>query len=89
MNPRERLGRHVRRLRVAAGLSQEALAVDAKLEASHVSRIERGLSNITLDVMARLAEALHVDVEALIAKSGAEEAQIENLKRGRKPKLEQ
>lgn len=88
MDARERLGRHVRRLRVAAGLSQEALALDAKLEASHVSRIERGLSNVTLDVMSRLARALHVDVEALMAQSGAEEARVENLKRGRKPKSE-
>jgi transcriptional regulator with XRE-family HTH domain len=88
MDARERLGRHVRRLRVAAGLSQEALALDAKLEASHVSRIERGLSNVTLDVMSRLAGALHVDVEALMAQSGAEEAQVESLKRGRKPKSE-
>jgi len=86
MNGRERLGRHVRRLRVAAGLSQEVLAVDAKLEASHLSRIERGLSNPTFDVLARLAEALHVDIEALTTSAEVDEGPIANLKRGRKRK---
>lgn len=86
MNGRERLGRHVRRLRVTAGLSQEALAVDAKLEPSHLSRIERGLSNPTFDVLARLAEALHVDMEALTSSAEVDEGPIANLKRGRKRK---
>lgn len=87
MNGRERLGRNVRRLRVAAGLSQEALAADTKLGASHLSRIERGLSNPTFDVLARLAETLRVDLEALISSVEIDEDPIKNMKRGRKHKL--
>lgn len=87
MNARERVGRNVRRLRVAAGVTQEVLAVDAKLETTHVSRIERGLGNPTLDVLERLADALSVEIEALVARShDASRSALPNLKRGRKPK---
>ncbi len=86
MNARERVGRNIRRLRVAAGITQEMLAVDAKLEAAHVSRIERGLGNPTLDVLSRIAKALDVEVEALIARVESGRGTLPNLKRGRKRK---
>lgn len=87
MNARERVGRNVRRLRVAAGITQEALAVDARLETTHVSRIERGLGNPTLDVLERLAGALSVEIETLVARDhDTGRGALPTLKRGRKPK---
>ena len=37
--------RNIQRLRVAKGLSQEILAVDAEIDRTYVSRLERGLEN--------------------------------------------
>jgi len=52
------VARNLRRLRVQQKLSQENLAVDAQIDRTYVSRLERGLENPTVAVLERLAEAL-------------------------------
>ncbi len=84
MDIRTRVGRNIRRLRVAAELSQEMLAVDAKLETVYVSRIERGVANPTVGVLERIARALRVDsIEFFRAE--AARTSVANLQQGRKP----
>jgi transcriptional regulator with XRE-family HTH domain len=61
------------RLRVARGLSQERLAVDAEIDRTCVSRLECGLENPTVGVLDRLATALSVAVSELLAKRAAGE----------------
>ena len=63
---RRRVARHVRRLRAARGLTQEALAGMAGVAARHLQRIEAGGMNPTLETLARLADALGVDVGDLV-----------------------
>jgi transcriptional regulator with XRE-family HTH domain len=53
-------GQSIKRHRVAAGLSQEALAERADLHRNHVGFIERGERSPTVDVLARIGEALGV-----------------------------
>jgi transcriptional regulator with XRE-family HTH domain len=48
MNARALVARNLRRLRVRKGLSQEILAVDARIDRTYVSRLERGLENPTV-----------------------------------------
>ena len=50
--------RNLRTLRIAKGLSQEALAELAELHRTYVSSVERCERNITLDSLERLAKAL-------------------------------
>ncbi|MEO2089972.1 MAG: helix-turn-helix domain-containing protein [Gemmataceae bacterium] len=50
----------VRELRMAAGLTQEALAVRAGLHRTHVSLIERGERSVRLETVQQLATALGV-----------------------------
>jgi len=57
----------MRRLRLLAGLSQEALADRAGLHRTYVSSIERGERNITLENIFRLANALGADPRELFA----------------------
>jgi len=57
------LARNIKKFRVALGLSQENLAVDAQIDRTYVSRLERGLENPTVAVLERLAEALNVKIE--------------------------
>ena len=48
----------MKRLRKAAGLTQEALAHRAALSWRYVSGIERGEENFTLEALVKVAEAL-------------------------------
>lgn len=53
-------GKRIRRVRDLKSISQEALAHQAELDRSYVSGVERGVRNISLKNIYRLAEALGV-----------------------------
>ncbi|WP_172272127.1 helix-turn-helix domain-containing protein [Caulobacter sp. RHG1] len=57
---------NVRRLRRAAGKSQEELAERADLHRTYVGSIERAERNLSLDNIERLALALGVEPAALL-----------------------
>lgn len=65
---------NLRRVREAAGLSQEALADRAGLHRTYVSSVERGERNISIDNVHRLAAALGVTPQTLLATPEAREA---------------
>lgn len=54
------VGRNLRRLRLARGLSQEQLAGEAELAMRHLGRIERAESSATAQILGRLAKALEI-----------------------------
>jgi transcriptional regulator with XRE-family HTH domain len=66
MDWRALVGRNVRKLRQAKGLTQEQLAFEAKLDLTYVGGIERGRRNPSLSVLVRLAEALHTTPANLV-----------------------
>jgi transcriptional regulator with XRE-family HTH domain len=80
------VARNIRRLRVARGLSQEVLAVDAEIDRTYVSRLERGLENPTVAVLERLARALSANIEELFKVPRTGEPAPRPLKGGRRPK---
>jgi transcriptional regulator with XRE-family HTH domain len=55
---KHRLGKAVRRLRTAAGYSQEAFADHAKVHRTYMGTVERGEVNLTLENIEKLARAL-------------------------------
>ncbi len=61
-----RLGQNVRRLREAAGYSQEVFADLAQLHRTYVSDIERGARNPTIKVVEKIAKALRVSTGSLL-----------------------
>ena len=65
---RKTVGRNVRRLREEAGLSQEKLALEADLDRTYVSGVERGVRNPTVTVVARIAKALKIEPDRLLIK---------------------
>lgn len=65
---RDVLAENLRRLRVDAGLSQEALADMAGIDRTYVSAIERARYSASLDVIERLAVALRIDASELLAR---------------------
>lgn len=66
MDIRRIFGANVRRYRIAAGLSQEAVAVKMGVDRAYVSGMERGQQNVTLLTMWHLSEALNVRPAALL-----------------------
>jgi transcriptional regulator with XRE-family HTH domain len=59
------LGQNVKRYRHAAKLSQMNLAFESEMERSHVSRIERGVSNPSLSALATICHVLKITLSEL------------------------
>lgn len=66
MDSQVQFGATVRRLRKAAGLTQEQLGERCQMDLSAVSRLERGHRNPRLDTLVRLADALEVPPAKLL-----------------------
>ena len=66
-NPKEIFAFNLRRLRTAAGLSQEELADRAGLHRTYISSIERGQRNISLKNIFVIANALGTQSGELLA----------------------
>ena len=84
MDARALVARNIRRLRVARLLSQEALAIEAGIDRTYVSRLERGLENPTVAVLERLAKALAAPITELFAVPKPREKPPATLPSGRK-----
>lgn len=68
MELRRLLARNVRIRRRALGLSQEALAHEAGIDRTWVSRLETSKVAVSVDVLEKLARALRVEASALLAR---------------------
>lgn len=67
MSARQDFSQNLRKIRIAKGFSQEALAEACDLHRTYVSSVERGERNITVDNMEKLAIALGVDIREMLA----------------------
>jgi transcriptional regulator with XRE-family HTH domain len=61
-------GERVRELRLKAGLSQEALAELAGIHRNYLGETERGVRNVALKNILKIAAALHVHPTKLFTK---------------------
>ena len=66
-NPKEIFAFNLKRLRTAAGLSQEELADRAGLHRTYISSVERGQRNISLENIFVIANALRTEPDELLA----------------------
>jgi transcriptional regulator with XRE-family HTH domain len=61
-----KLGKNLKRIRIAKKLSQGAIAPKIEVHRAYISGIENGKRNPTLATIQRLAEALGVSVNELV-----------------------
>jgi transcriptional regulator with XRE-family HTH domain len=61
-----RFGRHLHRLRIKVGLSQEQLAQAAGMHRTTIGRLERGQSGMSVERLPDLAAALGLEPRDLI-----------------------
>ena len=84
MDIRRHVGQNLRRIRLEKRISQEGLALEAEVDRSYVSGLERGIKNPTVLILEKLAAVLGVSVSALTATERARPLSIhKGLPRGR------
>ncbi len=64
------LALNIKHLRGVQGVAQERLALDAEVDRTVVSKIERQVGNPSLDTLLKLANRLDTTVAALLAPKG-------------------
>jgi len=70
------LGEKIKTLRKRHGLSQGDLAEQVEINSSHLSRLETGKYQPSIDVLKRLAEALEVSADYLLSEDAEEAAEV-------------
>lgn len=68
MTLRDRVALNIQDLRRARDLSQEELALLAKVSRGHMGKVENARFAASLDLLERISDALEVDPEELFAK---------------------
>ena len=63
---RQIVGSNIRTCRTNAGMTLEELAEKAEMSWPYLSEVERGRENISLDKLARLAQALNVKLAKFV-----------------------
>ena len=58
MDLRERFATNLRRIRHDRGVSQEGLAHDAGVDRAYLSRVERAVTYVGLEIVGKLADVL-------------------------------
>ncbi len=69
---KQRFGLAIKQRRHELGISQEELAYRASLHRTYVSDIERGMRNVSIENIAKLAKALNISISALFANYNVE-----------------
>lgn len=62
----ELLGKNIRKFRLQAEMKQEELAEQVDCTGSHIGQIERGRGVPSLEMVVKIANALHVTVDQLL-----------------------
>lgn len=86
MEGRELIAWNLRKHRVARGLSQEKLAVDAQIDRTYISGLERAAVNPTVSILDRLAVTLSVPIADLFRIPARNEKEPAALPSGRHSK---
>jgi transcriptional regulator with XRE-family HTH domain len=83
MGKQTQFSRRLRELRIAAGLTQTALAEKAKMHRSGIAKLETGERDPTWETVQSVARALNTSCEAFSDSSADEQPADESEKRKR------
>ena len=72
ITPHAALGRALRNLRLAAGLTQERLGLDSGVQRNFISLIETGQNQPSITTIFKLAGALRIPASELVAQAERE-----------------
>ncbi len=66
MNEAEKLGKNLKRIRIAKGISQGEISRILKVDKGFISNIEAGKTNPTLATIVKIAKAIGISVGELM-----------------------
>jgi len=67
MNEKMRVGERIRYYRLLKGMSQEALALEANINAAFLGHLERGLKSPTVTTLEKITDALEISMGELFS----------------------
>jgi transcriptional regulator with XRE-family HTH domain len=70
MDIRQLFAANLRRIRHEKGLSQEELAHESEVDRAHVSKIERGVTYVGLEIIGKFSKILGVPPDAFLQPIG-------------------
>ena len=65
MNVKEKLGQRILELRKEKSLSQEKLALKSNIDRAYMHLIEKGKTNVSIELIEKIAIALEIDIKEL------------------------
>lgn len=65
MNVKEKLGKRINELRIEKSLSQEKLALKANIDRAYMHLIEKGKTNVSIELIEKISIALDIDIKEL------------------------
>lgn len=65
MNVKEKLGKRINGLRIEKSLSQEKLALKANIDRAYMHLIEKGKTNVSIELIEKIAVALEISIKEL------------------------
>jgi transcriptional regulator with XRE-family HTH domain len=86
MDAKQIFGWNLRKARVERGISQQSLALEVGIDPAYAGRIERGLENLSINVMESMANSLGVTMAELFRMPEPGEPKPDSLRAGRKRK---
>jgi transcriptional regulator with XRE-family HTH domain len=76
MEEKNEIGSRIKQFRLAKGLTLKDIEVRAKVSATHVSEIERGMTSPTVGALAKIAEAMGTDVAYFVEKRNLSQVSV-------------
>ncbi|MDD4857328.1 MAG: XRE family transcriptional regulator [Candidatus Krumholzibacteria bacterium] len=76
MNNKDAIGARIKQFRLSKGLTLKDIEVKAKVSATHVSEIERGMTSPTVGALAKIAEAMGTDVAYFVEKQNVSKVSV-------------
>lgn len=67
MEESNQFGRKLKKIRLNRNLSQEELAFQCNMQASHIGQLERGQKNPTLDTLKKISSGLDMSLSELLS----------------------
>lgn len=65
MNVKEKLGQRILELRKEKSISQEKLALKSNIDRAYMHLIEKGKTNVSIELIEKIAIALEIDIKEL------------------------
>ena len=67
MDIKQKLGIVIKKLRMDKSISQENLALQANIDRTYISDIEKGERNISVEILEKLANTLEISISDLFS----------------------